>query len=133
MPRSNACLTMLAMPCWRARSWSSRYFNTVPSVALDRALVELGDTEGAERLRPVDGLGDAGRLVHVEPAHRLDRGRHLTGERLDHVGHADAHDLDLALEVGMLDPVVQAASLQRVVHVAGSVGGEHDDRRPAWW
>ena len=29
----------------------------------------------------------------------------------------------------MRDPVVEAAALQRVVHVAGAVRGEHDDRR----
>ena len=45
-------------------------------------------------------------------------------------GHAHAHDRDLALEVGVLDPVVEAATLQRVVHVAGAVGREHDDRGP---
>ena len=37
--------------------------------------------------------------------------------------------LDLALEVGVLDPVVQAATLQRIVHIAGAVRGQHHDRR----
>ena len=32
-------------------------------------------------------------------------------------------------KLGMLDPVVEAAPLERVVHVAGAVRGEDDDRR----
>jgi hypothetical protein len=44
------------------------------------------------------------------------------------VRHAEADDLDLTLEGRVLDPVVQAAALQRVVHVAGAVGREDHDR-----
>ena len=47
------------------------------------------------------------------------------------VGHAQLDDRDLALEVGMLDPVVEAPALQGVVDVAGAVRGEHHERRPA--
>ena len=42
---------------------------------------------------------------------------------------AAAHDLDLALGRRVVDPVVQAAALDRVVQVARAVGGEHDHRR----
>ena len=51
----------------------------------------------------------------------------------DTSGARGADDLDLALEARVLDPVVEAATLQRVVDLTGPVGGQdHDgrDRRP---
>ena len=91
---------------------------------LDGPFVDLRDTERGEGLRPVDGLGDAGRLVELEVAQRLDRSRDLPRELLTDVRGAHAQDRELALEVGMTDPVVQAAALQRVVDVACAVRGE---------
>ena len=44
-------------------------------------------------------------------------------------GHPAADDRGHPAGVRVVDPVVQAAALQRVVQVAGPVGGEHDDRR----
>ncbi|HEY4701889.1 MAG TPA: aminotransferase class I/II-fold pyridoxal phosphate-dependent enzyme [Streptosporangiaceae bacterium] len=44
-------------------------------------------------------------------------------------GLAQEHDLDLALQGRVADPVVEAAPLQRVVQVPGPVRGEHGDRR----
>ena len=88
-----------------------------------------GAAERGERLRPVDRLGDAGRLVQVEVAQRLDRARDLAGERLADAGGADPQDRELALEVGVVDPVVEATAFQRVVDVAGAVRRDDDDRR----
>ena len=96
---------------------------------LDRALVDGGAAERGERVGPVDGLGDARRLVELEVAHGLDRGRHLARQLLGHLGRAHAEDGELPLEVGVRDPVVEAAALQRVVHVAGAVGGDDHQRR----
>ena len=118
------------MPCCATRSLVLAVLEHRAERGVDRRVSSSSVApSAAERLRPVDRLGDAGRLVQVESAQRLDRGRHLAGERLVDVGHAQAHDRDLAVEVGVLDPVVQAAPLQRVVHVAGAVRREHDDRR----
>ena len=44
-------------------------------------------------------------------------------------GHLAPHDLQLALGVRIVDPVIEAAPLQRVVDLAGAVGGDDDDRR----
>ena len=55
--------------------------------------------------------------------------RDLPGQRLGHLGRPQPHDGDLALEVGVLDPVVEAAALEGVVHVAGAVRGDDHDRR----
>ena len=94
-----------------------------------RPLVERRATQGREGHRPVDGLGDAGRLVQAEAAHRFHGRRDLTSQRLGHVGCPQSHDRDLALEVGMIDPVVEATSLECVVDVAGAVRRDHHERR----
>ena len=130
-PFSNACLTTSAMPCCSTRWPSSRYLTTAPSVLVDHRLVELCRAEPSERHRPVDRLGDARRLVEVEFAERLDRTGHLAGQQVVDVGHAQLDDRDLAFEVGVLDPVVEAPALQRVVDVAGAVRREHHQRRAA--
>ena len=96
---------------------------------VDGALVDRGGAERGERVRPVDRLGDAGRLVELELAQRLDRGGNLTREHLGHVGRPDPEDRELTLEVGVRDPVVQAPALQRVVDVARAVRRDDDDRR----
>ena len=38
-------------------------------------------------------------------------------------------DLHLAVKGGVIDPVIEAAPLERVMHFAGAVGGEDDDGR----
>ena len=51
-----------------------------------------------------------------------------SGERLRDAGDAAAKDRDLARQVGMFEPVVQAAPFEGVVHVTGAVGREHHQR-----
>ena len=72
--------------------------------------------------------GDAGRLGQVELTQPVDGGHHLVCQRLGHPGLPDEHDLHLALGGRVADPVVQAAPLQRVVQLAGAVGGQDHDR-----
>ena len=65
---------------------------------------------------------------------RLDRGRDLARELLGDLGCAHAQDGELALEVGVRDPVVEATALERVVHVAGAVRrDDHERRAPSAW
>src|SRR6187399_336482 len=92
-------------------------------------IVEGGGAEPAECGRPVDRLGDAGRLVEVQLAHRCNGSGNLAGEALGNAGYAQADDGHLALEAGVLDPVVQAAALQRIVDVTSAVRREDHHRR----
>src|SRR5699024_12329287 len=78
----------------------------------------------------VERRRNTGGLQHLVGGAKLLRGgRDLLGEQLGYVGNARAYDLDLALEAGMIDPVVETAALERVVQLPGTVGGQHDDRR----
>ena len=43
-------------------------------------------------------------------------------------GQPAPDDRDLAGQVRVLEPVVEAAPLERVVHLTGAVAGDHDDR-----
>ena len=52
---------------------------------VDRRLVEPRATERRERLRPVDRLGDARRLVEVERAQRFGRGRDIARQRVGYL------------------------------------------------
>src|SRR5690349_10091295 len=78
-------------------------------------------TEQVERARPVDRLRDAGRLGQLQLAQAVDRGDHAAGQLARHTGLPERDDLDLALGVGVVDPVVEAPALEGVVQLAGAV------------
>src|SRR4051812_4342587 len=96
---------------------------------VDGRVVELGPPERRQRADPVDGLGDAGRLVQAQLPHALDCRGDLRGQCTGGLRDLELDDRDLALERRVLDPVVEASALQRVVHVPGAVRGDDDERR----
>ena len=53
----------------------------------------------------------------------------LRGELLRRVRHALPDDRQLLLEARVIDPLIQAAALERIVHLARPVRGEDDERR----
>src|SRR5271165_6508544 len=85
--------------------------------------------EEVEGPGPVDGFRHPRRLGQVELAEPVDGGDNLAGQRRRDAGLPDQDDLDLAFGGRVADPVVEAASLQRVVQLPGPVGGEHHERR----
>ena len=95
-----------------------------------RLEVELGGAEVVQGPRPVEGLGDARRLEQVARRAAAARRRRPAGPAPRTTSGARERTIcDLALEAGVVDPVVEAAPLERVVQLAGAVGGEDDDRR----
>ena len=86
--------------------------------------VQLGQGIG-----PVDGLGDARRLEQVDAAQPLDEGDEFRRQLGIGPRRLAAHDVELAVRGRIIDPVIEAAALQRVVDLAGAVGGDDDDRR----
>src|SRR3954452_10881846 len=93
-----------------------------------RADVQLRLAEHIERGDPVERFGDTRRLRQIELTQPVDRGHQLAGQRLGDTGHAQQNDLHLTLDARIPDPVVQAATLQRVVEFASAVGRQHHQR-----
>ena len=94
-----------------------------------RVEVVLG-TEREQRPRPGDRLPDARQLVELLGAQPRDRGADPRDDRLGHAGQPGADDLGLALARRVVDPVVQAAALERVVQLARAVRRQHHERPP---
>ena len=95
----------------------------------DRLRVERDPIERDQRLGPVERLGDAGRLEQIHRAQPLHERDDLARERLRRLRALAPDDRELALRVRIVDPVVQAAALDRVVDLARAVRRDHDDRR----
>ena len=93
----------------------------------ERVVVDVAGAEQQQRARPVDRLGDAGRLLEVELADLVDDLGQLPGDRLVELGGVEADDLELVLEVRVVEPEVEAAALEGLGELAGVVRGEQDD------
>ena len=74
-------------------------------------------------------LRHAGHLVELLLPQLLHDRRDLRGEPRGRVRHALPDDGELLLERRVLDPLIQAAALERVVHLARAVRGQDDERR----
>src|SRR6266850_2295288 len=94
-----------------------------------RLRIERDAVERHQAVRPVDGLGHARQLEQLGLAQALDEGHHLLRQRGGGLRRFAVQDLELALRVRIVDPVVEAAPLHRVVDLAGAVRGDDDDRR----
>ena len=110
---------------------SSRYFSTEPSVCSTTSASISWRPSASRAMRPVDRLGDAGRLREVEAAQLAHERRRLGGEPLGDARDPDLDDLDLAVDRRMADPVEEGAALERVVQLARPVGGEDHGRLAA--
>ena len=96
----------------------------------DERRIERHGVELHQRRRPVERFGDAGRLEQV--LLRGSPGRRRRSPRDSRSGASGACARRIAssrVGVRVVDPVVEAAPLQRVVDLAGAVRGDDDDRR----
>src|SRR5687768_5197988 len=84
---------------------------------LDRCGIERLAVQDDNRTDPVQRLRDARHLVELEPAKFLNDGCHLSGEARRRLRHALPHDRQFLLERRIFNPLIQAAALQRVVHL----------------
>ena len=113
------------------RTWrmSSSYLRTTPSVS--------STSSGASSRAPSDRSAAAqssvsampGHLGQVRLAQAMDEADDLAGEPLGRLGDPGEDDLVLLLRRRVVDPVVEAAALERVVDLARPVRGEDDPRR----
>ena len=95
--------------------------------------VELQRVERHQRARPLDAFGDAGRALEGigegRAAQAPDEIGHLLRQPLAGLRHLRPHDRQLAFALGVVEPVVEAAALDRVVQFARAVAGEDRHRR----
>ena len=96
---------------------------------VDRIRIERLPVEGHQRGHPVDCLGHARHLVELRGSQLLRHRRHLLRELRRRFRHALADNRQFLLERRIVDPLIEAATLQRVVHFARAVGREDDERR----
>ena len=90
---------------------------------------QLGGSQGQQGRGPVERLGDAGDLGQVGLAQAVDEADDLAGEQLRRGRDAGQDDLELTLEARVVDPVVEATPLERVMDLAGAVAGQDHPRR----
>ena len=95
---------------------------------LEGLAVDVLGAHQQQRPRPVDRLGDRGRLLQVERPHHPHHLDQPPGQRLRELRRVQADDLHLALQLRVVEPEVEAASLQRLGQLARVVRGEDDDR-----
>ncbi len=96
---------------------------------VDELRRELAGTERQERRGPVERLGDARHLGQVGVAEPVDEADDLAGEPLGRLGDLGQDDLVFLLGRRVVDPVVEAAALERVVDLARPVRGQDHPRR----
>ena len=82
-----------------------------------------------KRRGPVQRFGHAGYFVQFYAAQFLDESRDLRGKALRCLRLARIYYLQFFVEGGVVDPVVQAAALEGIMHFARAIGGEHHHRR----
>ena len=114
----------------RTVSMSSRYFSTEPSVcSTTSASISSRPSAASACAQSIVSATPGGfaRSSARRPAHER---RRLLREPLRDPGHAQPHDLDLALDRRMPDPVEERAPLERVVQLARAVRGEDHGRLP---
>src|SRR6478735_8125460 len=95
---------------------------------VERLLVDVVGAEQQQRARPVDRLGDRRWLLQVQAADHRDDLDKPAPERVGDLGRVQLHDRELVLELGVVEPQVQAAALEGLGQLARVVGGEQHER-----
>ena len=94
--------------------------------------VECQCVQRNQGLGPFHALGNTGGALESAgkglAAQAVDHGSHLLRQRLAGERHLGTDDFELALALGVVEPVVQAAALDRVIEFAGAVAGEDGHR-----
>src|SRR5438445_6220841 len=91
--------------------------------------IERNAVERHQAVRPVDRLGDPRQLEQIACSQPLHASDHFLGQRLARLRRLAVQDLELALRVREVHPVVEAAPLHGVVDLPRAVGGDDHDRR----
>ena len=109
------------MSAWVVASLDLTVACAVPTAA---PVARSRTTQFSQRSGPIDCFGHSRRFVEVESPQRLDGGRDPPCQPFACLGHAQPHDGHFSVDAGMVDPVIEAASFEGVVQVAGAIGGQ---------
>src|SRR4029079_13566764 len=90
--------------------------------------LELADAERDQGASPIEGLGDAGRLLEVEPPKLGDELGDARTQRLVERRYLERDDLALLLDAGEVQVKMQTASLESLRELTALVRGEDHDR-----
>ena len=118
-----------ANPASRRTCRSSEYLSTTPAVWAATVSPSRSAPSTTRASAQLIASATPGGLARSRSASRAIPPGHLPGQWLRRGGYPAADDRRDPFGVRVLDPVVEAAPLQRVVQVPGPVGGEHHDRR----
>src|SRR5712692_7775696 len=88
---------------------------------IDRGFVELAGTEGGERHRPIERLRDTGPLEKIVTPKCLDHRDDASREPDRHFRKPPRDDRQLALDAWIVDPLVEAPTLERVVDLSRAI------------
>src|SRR5580658_11355470 len=91
-------------------------------------LAQILDAESGESRRPVERLGDARNLLQVLLAQHSDHTRDLERKIRVEARLAVEQNRRLAIDVGEIEIMVEAAAAQRVGELASGVGSQDDAR-----
>src|SRR3954454_12032327 len=91
---------------------------------LKHRLVDVVGTEQDQSARPVDRLSDRRWLLQVELTDHVDDLHQPPAQCLRKGGGVQPHDLELTLDVGVVEPQVEAAPLERLGQLAHVVRRE---------
>ena len=84
-------------------------------------------SSSSARAQSIDSAIDGG-FLRSSVAHHADHLDQPARDRLAQLGRVQAHDLELVLELGVVEPQVQAAALERLGQLARVVRGQQHDR-----
>jgi hypothetical protein len=96
---------------------------------VDRVRIERVPVERDERGHPIDGLRHSGHFVQVCASQLLNHGRHMLRQPCRRLGSALANDGQFFLERRVLNPLIKAPALERVMNLARAIGCEDDQWR----
>ena len=95
---------------------------------LEPAHIEMIAVQVHERHRPIEALGDAGRLLQGQRAKRLHQGGDLGRQPLGEAGEPGVQNGDFLLERRIRQPEKQAAAAERIRQLARPVARDNDAR-----
>src|SRR5579885_304172 len=83
------------------------------------------DTEAHQGARPIERLGDRGRLLHAGLANRTDEARRLLRQARIELGNLELDYPAFLIDRGKIDEQMKTTTAERLRELAGAIRGQH--------